>query len=438
MAPITMPTYAPGQTRKRNVNDVIEKLGKDGDAKNILVRVDFNVPMDGDGKITDDSRIRGAIPTIEIILKSGNNAILMSHMGRPKKVQKGEDDGTQRAALSLKNVLARLTELSGADVRFVDDCIGDKVKGAVADLPKTGGSILVLENLRFRKDEESNVESFAQGLASIADAYINDAFGTAHRAHASVSGVPNLLPKEKCGVGCLIASEVAYLDFSNLAEGEKVAAIIGGSKVSTKLPVITGLVNQVQILVLGGGLAYTFAKANGITIGNSLCEDEMVETAKEIMADAKAKGVTLLLPVDAVASESFPSGPMSLNDTKTFDLVAGGGIEDGWMGLDVGPKTSALFKEGLSAATKIIFNGPMGVFEIEPFDTGTKALVDALEENTNNGAVTVVGGGDSVAALEKFGKSDAVSYVSTGGGATLELLAGDVLPGVAAISDFDE
>mmetsp|Transcript_6854 Transcript_6854/g.16514 ORF Transcript_6854/g.16514 Transcript_6854/m.16514 type:complete len:223 (-) Transcript_6854:129-797(-) len=214
--------------------------------------------------------------------------------------------------------------------------------------------------------------------------------------------------------------------------------VIGGSKVSTKLPVITGLVNQVHILVLGGGLAYTFAKAKGIKIGTSLCEDDMVETAKKIIADAKAKGVKLLLPVDAVGSKEFPSGPMSMDDTKTFDLVSGGGIDDDWMGLDVGPKTSALFKEGLSEATKIVFNGPMGVFEIEPFDTGTKALIDTLEENTKNGAITVVGGGDSVAALEKFGKTEAVSYVSTGGGATLELLAGDVLPGVAAISDFEE
>jgi phosphoglycerate kinase len=361
----------------------------------------------------------------------------MSHMGRPKAVQKGEDDGTQRAALSLKHVVPTLKELSGADVAFVDDCIGEAVKRAVAALPKTGGSILVLENLRFRKDEENNVESFAQGLASIADAYINDAFGTAHRAHASVAGVPALLPKEKCGVGCLIASEVAYLDFSNLKEGEKVAAIIGGSKVSTKLPVIKGLVNQVQILVLGGGLAYTFAKANGIKIGTSLCEDDMVETAKEIMEDAKKKGVELLLPVDCIGMASFPSGPTSLDDTKTFEMVSGGGVEDGWMGLDVGPKTSALFKEGLAEASRIIFNGPMGVFEIEPFDTGTRALVDSIEEHTKNGATSVVGGGDSVAALEKFGKTNAVSYVSTGGGATLELLAGDVLPGVAAISDFE-
>mmetsp|Transcript_15331 Transcript_15331/g.35532 ORF Transcript_15331/g.35532 Transcript_15331/m.35532 type:complete len:451 (+) Transcript_15331:233-1585(+) len=450
MTRITMPMYAPGQNRKRNVNDVLKVLGKDEnkDAKNVLVRVDFNVPMDGDGTITDDSRIRGALSTIELILESGNNAILMSHMGRPKKVQKGEDDGTQRAALSLGNIVPCLKELSGADVRFVDDCIGETVKEAVAALPKAGGTILVLENLRFRKDEESNNEPFAQALASIADAYINDAFGTAHRAHASVSGVPALLPREKCGVGCLIASEVSYLDFSQLGEDEQVAAIIGGSKVSTKLPIIKGLVDKVQVLVLGGGLAFTFAKAMGINIGISLCEEEMVKTAKSIIADAKNKGVKLLLPIDAVASRSFPSGPMSEDDTKTFDLVAGGGIDDDWMGLDIGPKTAALFRDGLSEATKIIFNGPMGVFEIEPFDAGTKALVDALEERTSQGAITVVGrrtgaitvvgGGDSVAALEKFGKTEAVSYVSTGGGATLELLAGDVLPGVAAISDVEE
>mmetsp|Transcript_26736 Transcript_26736/g.56015 ORF Transcript_26736/g.56015 Transcript_26736/m.56015 type:complete len:226 (-) Transcript_26736:159-836(-) len=212
--------------------------------------------------------------------------------------------------------------------------------------------------------------------------------------------------------------------------------VIGGSKVSTKLPVIKGLVNQVQILVLGGGLAYTFAKARGIKIGTSLCEDDMVDIAKEILADAETKGVKVLLPVDAVATKSFPSGPMSRDDTTVFDLVPGGGIDDDFMGLDVGPKTSVIFKQGLSEATKIIFNGPMGVFEIEPFDDGTKALVDALEEVTKNGAITVVGGGDSVAALEKFGKTDAVSYVSTGGGATLELLAGDVLPGVVAIADY--
>lgn len=218
-----MPAYAPGQTRKRNVFDVLEALPKGEGAKKVLVRVDFNVPMDGD-KITDDSRIRGAIPTIDAILKSGNNAILMSHMGRPKKVSSGTDDGSERKKLSLEVVVPRLKELTGADVRFVDDCIGEKVNSAADELPKEGGSILVLENLRFYKDEEKNGESFTQSLASIGDAYINDAFGTAHRAHASVSGVPALLPKELCGVGCLVASEVAYLDFSQLGEDEKVAA----------------------------------------------------------------------------------------------------------------------------------------------------------------------------------------------------------------------
>eukprot|EP00529_Nitzschia_sp_RCC80_P019677 CAMPEP_0113447548 /NCGR_PEP_ID=MMETSP0014_2-20120614/4293_1 /TAXON_ID=2857 /ORGANISM="Nitzschia sp." /LENGTH=423 /DNA_ID=CAMNT_0000338703 /DNA_START=91 /DNA_END=1362 /DNA_ORIENTATION=+ /assembly_acc=CAM_ASM_000159 len=421
--------------RKRNVDDVLATIPK---GSNVLVRVDFNVPMDGDGKITDDSRIVKAVPTIETIVKSGNNAILMSHMGRPKNVQSGEDtDGSQRASLSLKHTIPRLSELTGVDVKFVDDCIGPKVKEAVEALPKDGGGILVLENLRFYKAEEKGGEDFTKDLASIADAYVNDAFGTAHRPHASVSGVPGLLPKEKCGVGKLVASEVAYLDFSQKKPDEKIAAIIGGSKVSTKLPVIKGLLNQVDILVLGGGLSYTFSKAKGINIGTSLCEDDMVDTAKELLAEAKEKGKTLLLPVDAVAVSAFPKGPMSKDDTKVFELVEGGGIEGDWMGLDVGPKTSALFKEGLSKATKIIFNGPMGVFEIPPFDDGTKALVDALEEDTKNGAITVVGGGDSVAALEQFGKMDAVSYVSTGGGATLELLSGEILPGVAAISEVE-
>mmetsp|Transcript_99183 Transcript_99183/g.286194 ORF Transcript_99183/g.286194 Transcript_99183/m.286194 type:complete len:430 (-) Transcript_99183:117-1406(-) len=427
------------QTRKRNVGDILESLPSDGGAKNILVRVDFNVPLNGSFEITDDSRIRGAMPTIESILKAKHNAILMSHMGRPKAVQKGEDtDGSQRKALTLQHVQKRLSELSGVDVQFVDDCIGDKVKDAVSKLPKEGGAILLLENLRFYKEEEKNAPEFAKSLASIADAYVNDAFGTSHRAHASVSGVPGLMPKEKCAVGSLVAKEVAFLDFSSLGEDEVVAAVIGGSKVSTKLPVIKGLLNQVHILVLGGGLAYTFAKAKGITIGTSLCEEEMVETAKDLIREAEVKGKKLILPIDAVCSKEFPKGEMKMEDTQTFDLVPGNGITDGWMGLDVGPKTAALFDQALTTATKIVFNGPMGVFEIRPFDEGTKAMVDTLEAVTKKGAITVVGGGDSVAALEQFHKTDVVTYVSTGGGATLELLAGDTLPGVAAIADLEE
>jgi len=307
----------------------------------------------------------------------------------------------------------------------------------VSKLPKEGGAILMLENLRFYKDEEKNGEDFTKSLASIADAYINDAFGTCHRAHASVSGVPSLLPKERCGVGCLVASEVAYLDFSHLGENEKVVAVIGGSKVSTKLPVIKGLLNQVNTLVLGGGLCFTFMKAQGISIGSSLVEDDMVDTAKQLIEDAKNMGKQLVLPVDAVCSKEFPREEMKLEDTKTFDLDPDKGIEDGWMGLDVGPKTSELFREKMADATKIVFNGPMGVFEVKPFDKGTRAMVDILSDMTEKGCVSVVGGGDSVAALEAFNKIQAVSYVSTGGGATLELLAGDVLPGVAAISDMD-
>jgi phosphoglycerate kinase len=431
-----MPTYAPGQIRKRNVFDVL--AGLDGPGKNILVRVDFNVPMTSEFQITDDSRIRGALPTINAILKAKHNAILMSHMGRPKLVQKGEDtDGSQRKEMTLEHVQKRLGELAETDVIFVDDCIGDKVKDAVSKLPAEGGAILLLENLRFYKEEEKNEESFAKSLSELGDAYVNDAFGTCHRAHASVSGVPALLPKEKCGVGCLVAKEIAFLDFSTIGEKDVVAAVIGGSKVSTKLPVIKGLLNQVNTLVLCGGLAFTFAKAQGVNIGTSLVEDEMVETAKELMEEAKTKGKKIVLPIDVVCAKEFPKGEMKKEDTKTFDMVPDGGIEDGWMGLDAGPKTAAVFKEGLSDATKLVFNGPAGVFEIKPFDEGTKALVDTIAELTTKGCITVVGGGDSVAAMEAFGKTDAVSYISTGGGATLELLAGDVLPGVAAIADFE-
>jgi len=435
---------APGQPRKRNVFDVIEALTASKEdaapAKNILVRVDFNVPMNSEGEITDDSRIRGALPSINAIVNAKCNAILVSHMGRPKLVQKGEDNSEtreQRKTLSLKPVADKLSQLIGKDVLFAEDCLGAPAETAVGTLPKEGGGILLLENLRFYKQEEKNEEKFASSLASYADGYVNDAFGTCHRAHASVSGVPALLTPALCGVGCLVASEVNFLDFSSAGEGETIAAVIGGSKVSTKLPVIEGLLKQVDILVLGGGLAFTFLKAQGVSIGNSLVEDDMIDTAKNLLSQAEASGKQIIVPLDSVCTTSFPSGPMKLEDTKTFDMVPGGGIEDGWMGLDAGPKTVALFSEALGKVTKLVLNGPMGVFEIPPFDNGTKGLVDALETLTKGGCLTVVGGGDSVAALEQFGKTDAVTYVSTGGGATLELLAGDVLPGVAAIEDIE-
>jgi len=392
--------------------------------------------MDGSGNITDDSRIRAALPTIREVKEKGFNAIVISHMGRPKLVQTGDDTEevkAQRKKLSLEVAANRLGELLGCDVAFADDCIGEKAESAVAQLPE-GGGVLVLQNLRFYKQEEKNVEEFAKQLASLGHAYINDAFGAAHRAHASVSGIPANLPSELCGIGYLMAKEVAFLNFEK-AEGSKIVAIIGGSKVSTKLPVIKGLLSKCDVIILSGGLAFTFAKAKGISIGSSLCEDDMVGTANDLFAEADAVGCRLVCPVDAVCAPGFPKEPMDLKDTKLFEMVPGKGIEDGWMGLDVGSATLEVFREAMDGATKVLFNGPMGVFEIEPFHIGTKGLVDILEDITAKGVITVVGGGDSVAALAQFNKTESVTYVSTGGGASLELLAGDELPGVTSIGD---
>ena len=450
------------QIRKRNLIDVLEMLNAQEreTAPKILVRVDFNVPMK-DGIIADDSRIRGALPTIQAILRSNCNAILISHMGRPKLVQKGEDpDGQQRASLSLRPVAARLAVLLNTPVVFGEDCLGKKAEAVISTMPSEGGGVVLLENLRFYKQEEKNDENFARELASYADAYINDAFGTCHRAHASTAGVPAILDTKLCGIGSLVASELDFLNFSHLNDGERVAAIVGGSKVSSKLPVIRGLLKQVDTLILGGGLAFTFLKAQGIPVGSSMVEESMIGTALELLEEAKANGKNLVLPVDAVCAKSFPQGPMKLEDTKTFDLVPGAGIKDGFMGLDVGPKTVATFAGALDGMSKVVFNGkldvncvtnqsfepraykyavdstgPMGVFEVVPFDEGTRGLVNVLADITSRGCVTVVGGGDSVSALAVFGKTDDVSYISTGGGVSLELLAGDPLPGVEAIGN---
>lgn len=434
-----MPELPAGAIRKRNVYDVMDvlKAQKPAGPRNILVRVDFNVPMDAEGNITDDSRITGALPTIRAIIENGCNAILVSHMGRPSLVQKGADDeetAKERKALTLEPIATYLSGLVGKPVLFGPDVL--KSHDTVQQLPAEGGALCLLENVRFYKAEEKNDPDFAKALSEYADGYVNDAFGTAHRAHGSTAGVPAIMPKEVCGIGCLMASELAYLDFSTKAETDKIAAIIGGSKVSTKLPVIKGLLNSVDVLVLGGGLAFTFLKALGVTIGTSLLEEDMIGTAKEIMEQAEKEGKEILLPVDSVTTEAFPSGPMDEKDTQVFDMVPGGGIPDGRMGLDCGPKTIAKFEGSLGTCTKICFNGPMGVFEIPPFDKGTRALVDVLASLTEKGCVTVVGGGDSVAAVKTFGKMEAVSYVSTGGGATLELLAGDKLPGVEIIENF--
>jgi len=429
--------------RKRNVFDVLEELSNMNDSavpqkKNVLIRVDFNVPITDEGKIADDSRIRGALPTINAVLGAKCNAILGSHLGRPKLVQKGGDDEEtkqQRIDLSLKRVAEYLGNLLEQKVLFGDDCMN--ADDAISQLPKDGGGILLLENLRFYKGEEKKEDKFTAKLASYADAYINDAFGTCHRAHGSVSGVPGLLPTKLCGIGQLVDSELSYLDFKTVDAEDHIAAIIGGSKVSTKLPVIKGLLGQVKTLVLGGGLAFTFMRAQGIPIGDSLVEEGMVKEAQDLLELAKSLGKNFVLPVDVVCSQTFPKSAMSLDDTKTFNLVPGEGIQDGWMGLDAGPKSVQVFHDALQSATKIVLNGPMGVFEVQPFDAGTIGLLKCLEEFTKNGCISVVGGGDSVSALEQFGMTKSVSYVSTGGGATLELLAGDVLPGVEAISNVE-
>jgi phosphoglycerate kinase len=462
----------PGVPRRRNVLDVVQELhrmdgGADGGSsshrRNILIRVDYNVPMNKTtGAITDDSRIRGSLPTIRAVLDANCNAILCSHMGRPKlvpaaagKTGKDDDDDDDAATkkerhnLSLRPVAIHLSVLLDhhPDVLFAPDCWD--AAATVAQLPTSGGNrggICLLENLRFYPQEEQNDPEMAARLASYADGYVNDAFGTCHRAHASTAGVPALMNPKLCGIGALVASELAYLDFQHVvttAVGDpppKIAAIIGGSKVSTKLPVIQGLLHNVDVLILCGGLAFTFLRAMDVPIGSSLVEDSMVDTAKQLLEQAKKNGKQLIVPVDAVCASSFPSSPMDKKDTLTVDTVEGSdGIPDGYMGLDAGPKSVATFLDALQGVTKLIMNGPLGVFEVSPFDEGTRAFINGIEKLKNeHNLVSVVGGGDSVAALEAFGKMDAVSYVSTGGGATLELLAGDLLPGVEAIAMYEE
>jgi phosphoglycerate kinase len=346
-------------TRKRNVLDVLENLSslQRESAPSVLVRVDFNVPIN-QGKIADDSRIRGAIPTIQAIVESKCNVILVSHLGRPKRIQKGDfTDGTERSKLTLGPVAKHLAEIMKRDVLFSEDCLGDTAKSVISLLPSQGGGIVLLENLRFYKGEEKNDVEFARALASYADAYVNDAFGTCHRAHASTVGVPSLMDSRFCGIGMLVSSELKYLDFSNLPEGSCVAAIIGGSKVSTKLPVIQGVLKQVNVLILGGGLAFTFLKAQGISVGDSLVEDSMLDTALELLEEAKREGKQIVLPLDAVCANSFPQSPMKVEDTKTFDLNSSAGIEDGYIGLDAGPKTISSIQTSLAGVTEILFNG---------------------------------------------------------------------------------
>ncbi len=385
--------------------------------KKALIRVDFNVPLDEDYHITDDNRMTAALPTIKKILNDGGSVILMSHLGRPK------DGPTEK--YSLKHLVPHLSDLLGQQVQFADDCIGPDAISKAKALGK--GEVLLLENLRFYKEEEKGDVEFAKKLAALGDIYVNDAFGTAHRAHASTAIIAQFFPDAKY-FGYVMASELANAEkILNNAE-KPFTAIMGGSKVSDKIELIEKLLNKVDNLIIGGGMAYTFAKAQGGTIGTSLVELDKQDLALSLLQKAKDKGVNLLLPLDNITADAFS------NDANT-GFAKTGQIPDGWMGLDIGPETVALFSKVIEGSKTILWNGPMGVFEMEKFLVGTKAIAEAVVKATENGAFSLIGGGDSAAAVTKFNLTNDVSYVSTGGGALLEYMEGKELPGVKAINE---
>jgi phosphoglycerate kinase len=385
--------------------------------KKALIRVDFNVPLDDKFNITDDNRMVGAIPTIEKILNDGGSVILMSHLGRPK-------DGPAEK-YSLKHLVRHLAILLNRDVQFADDCIGESAISKAKELKS--GEVLLLENLRFYKEEEKGDEAFAEKLAALGDVYVNDAFGTAHRAHASTAVIAKFFPAAKY-FGYLMAGELANAEkILNHAE-KPFTAIMGGAKVSDKILLIEQLLEKVDNLIIGGGMAYTFAKAQGGQIGNSLVEDDKLDLAVELLKKAKAKNVNLLLPVDSVIADAFAA------DANT-EIAKNNAIPLGWMGLDIGPESVRSFIEVVKSSKTVLWNGPMGVFEMQKFESGTKSVAEAVVAATKNGAFSLIGGGDSAAAVAKFGFEDDVSYVSTGGGALLEYMEGKELPGVKAISN---
>ena len=383
--------------------------------KRVLVRVDFNVPLDGD-TITDDTRIRAALPTIKELVSKGAKVILCSHMGRPK--------GKVVPSMSLAPVAARLSELLGQNVTMCDDCVGDSVTTAIGQLDN--GQVALLENLRFHAEEEGNDPEFAKKLAANADLYVNDAFGTAHRAHASTEGVTHYLSPSVAGY--LIEKELTYLQAAIENPQRPLAAIIGGSKVSSKIGVIETLLEKCDKLLIGGGMIFTFYKARGLSVGKSLVEEDKLALAKSLEAKAKEKGVEFLLPTDVVLADNFAKDANS----KVASIE---NIEDGWMGLDIGPDSVEVFKKALADCKAVIWNGPMGVFEFDKFAKGTDAIAHTLAELTETGTTTIIGGGDSVAAVEKVGVADKMSHISTGGGASLELLEGKTLPGIAALDE---
>ncbi|CAA7405465.1 unnamed protein product [Spirodela intermedia] len=397
---------------KRSVGDLKEA---DLKGKRVFVRVDLNVPLDENQKITDDTRVRAAIPTIKYLRDHGARVILSSHLGRPKGIT---------PKYSLKPLVPRLSELLGVNVEIANDSIGDEVEKLVAALPE--GGVLLLENVRFYKEEEKNDPEFAKKLASLADLYVNDAFGTAHRAHASTEGVTKYL--KPAVAGFLMQKELDYLVGAVSNPERPFAAIVGGSKVSSKIGVIESLFEKVNLLLLGGGMIFTFYKAQGYSVGSSLVEEDKLELATALIEKAKAKGVSLLLPTDVVVANKFAADA----DSK---VVPASAIPDGWMGLDIGPDSINTFSEALDGTKTVIWNGPMGVFEFEKFAAGTDAIAKKLAELSGRGVTTIIGGGDSVAAVEKAGLADKMSHISTGGGASLELLEGKPLPGVLALDD---
>ncbi|TDE46607.1 phosphoglycerate kinase [Flavobacterium rhamnosiphilum] len=384
--------------------------------KKAIIRVDFNVPLDENFNVTDATRIEAAKPTIEAILAQGGSVILMSHLGRPKGVEE---------KYSLKHILKTTSEVLGVPVQFASNCIGSEAATAAEKLQ--AGEVLLLENLRFHDEEEAGDVAFAKELASLGDIYVNDAFGTAHRAHASTTIIAQFFPTEKC-FGLLLAKEIESLN-KVLKNSEKpVTAVLGGSKVSSKITVIENILDKVDHMIIGGGMTFTFVKALGGKIGDSICEDDKQELALEILRLAKEKGVQIHIPVDVVAANAFSNTA----DTQIVDVSA---IPDGWQGLDAGPKSLENFKKVIMDSKTILWNGPLGVFEMENFANGTIALGNFIAESTANGAFSLVGGGDSVAAVKQFGLEEKMSYVSTGGGAMLEMLEGRTLPGIAAILD---
>ena len=384
--------------------------------KRVLMRVDFNVPLDENQNITDDIRIKSALPTIEKIISDGGKVILMSHLGRPK--------GEVKPEFSLRPAAVRLSELLNKDIQFASDCIGTEVEQLANSLAE--GEVLLLENLRFHNEETDNDPEFAKELAKLGDVYVNDAFGSAHRAHASTEGLTKFI--EICAAGYLMQKELDYLDGAIADPKRPFTAILGGAKISGKIDVIDSLMDKVDTLIIGGGMAYTFIKAMGYEIGSSLLEEERIDLAKEMLKMFETTTVKVLLPVDVMVTSEFSND--SPAEAVDIDLIPADK-----MGLDIGPKTRDIFAEEILKSKTVVWNGPMGVFEFENYANGTNAVANAMVQATENGATTIIGGGDSAAAIKKAGLDDKVSHVSTGGGASLEFLEGKVLPGVEALTN---